>query len=153
MPAPSVNKMLELSGIVYKVNSFEPRLQSLSDAELKQKTAQFREIIQKKSEEFASQLQEIEEALSSLAIPEEKEKIKERLKIARNKIFAEVLPQAFAVVREASRRAIGMRHFDVQIAGGVVLHEGRIAEMATGEGKTLVATLPAYLNALLGKGV
>src|SRR5579863_6414796 len=65
----------------------------------------------------------------------------------------DILPDAFAAVREAGRRAIGMRHFDVQLIGGVVLHEGRIAEMRTGEGKTLVATLPAYLNALSGKGV
>jgi preprotein translocase subunit SecA len=65
----------------------------------------------------------------------------------------DVLPEAFAVCREAARRALGMRHFDVQLIGGMVLHQGKIAEMATGEGKTLVATLPAYLNALGGKGV
>ena len=65
----------------------------------------------------------------------------------------EILPEAFAVVREASRRTLGQRHFDVQLLGGVILHKGNIAEMRTGEGKTLVATLPAYLNALTGKGV
>nr|HPQ80938.1 preprotein translocase subunit SecA [bacterium] len=65
----------------------------------------------------------------------------------------ELLPEAFAVVREAGKRVLGMRHFDVQLIGGVVLHEGKIAEMKTGEGKTLVATLPVYLNALTGKGV
>src|SRR5437870_6785358 len=65
----------------------------------------------------------------------------------------EVLEEAFAVCREAARRTLGMRHFDVQLIGGMMLHEGKIAEMATGEGKTLVATLPAYLNALPGKGV
>ncbi|NLG32294.1 MAG: DEAD/DEAH box helicase, partial [Syntrophomonadaceae bacterium] len=64
-----------------------------------------------------------------------------------------ILPEAFALIREASRRTLGMRHFDVQLIGGIVLHQGRIAEMKTGEGKTLVATLPAYLNALTGKGV
>ena len=64
-----------------------------------------------------------------------------------------ILPQAFAVVREASKRVLGLRHFDVQLIGGLVLHSGKIAEMRTGEGKTLVATLPAYLNALSGKGV
>src|SRR6188768_3198126 len=64
-----------------------------------------------------------------------------------------VLPEAFAVVREAGKRVLNMRHFDVQLIGGMVLHGGRIAEMKTGEGKTLVATLPAYLNALEGKGV
>ena len=65
----------------------------------------------------------------------------------------EILPEAFAVVRETSRRVLGLRHFDVQLMGGIVLHQGRIAEMKTGEGKTLVATLPAYLNALTGRGV
>ena len=65
-------------------------------------------------------------------------------------ILEELLPEAFAAVREASRRTIGLRHFDVQVIGGVVLHEGKIAEMKTGEGKTLVATLPLYLNALRG---
>src|SRR5690606_35804277 len=64
-----------------------------------------------------------------------------------------LLPEAFAVVREASKRVLGMRHFDVQLIGGAVLHQGKIAEMKTGEGKTLVATLPSYLNALSGKGV
>ena len=68
-------------------------------------------------------------------------------------ILDEILPDAFAVVREASKRVLGMRHFDVQLIGGMVLHEGQIAEMKTGEGKTLVATLPSYLNALTGRGV
>ena len=66
--------------------------------------------------------------------------------------LGKILPEAFAVVREASKRILGMRHFDVQLIGGVVLHDGKIAEMRTGEGKTLVATLPLYLNALAGKG-
>jgi len=64
-----------------------------------------------------------------------------------------ILPEAFAVVREAGKRVLGMRHFDVQLVGGIALHQGKIAEMRTGEGKTLVATLPSYLNALSGKGV
>ena len=76
-----------------------------------------------------------------------------RQRVANGAALDEVLPEAFAVVREAGRRALNMRHFDVQLIGGVVLHQGRIAEMKTGEGKTLVATLPAYLNALEGKGV
>src|SRR6202453_4871942 len=76
---------------------------------------------------------------------------KERL--AKGETLDDLLPQACAVVREASKRVMGMRHFDVQLLGGMILHEGRIAEMRTGEGKTLVATLPVYLNALTGKGV
>ena len=76
---------------------------------------------------------------------------KERLN--KGETLDDLLPEAFAVVREAAVRTVGMRHFDVQLLGGMVLHQGRIAEMKTGEGKTLVATLPAYLNALTGKGV
>lgn len=76
-----------------------------------------------------------------------------RQRIEKGETIDDLLPEAFATVREASRRVLGMRHFDVQLIGGVVLHEGKISEMKTGEGKTLVATLPAYLNALTGKGV
>ena len=74
-------------------------------------------------------------------------------RIARGESLDQLLPEAFAVVREAGKRVLGMRHFDVQMIGGMVLHYGKIAEMRTGEGKTLVATLPYYLNALSGKGV
>ena len=76
-----------------------------------------------------------------------------RGRIAAGETLDALLPEAFAVVREASRRVLGMRHFDVQLVGGMVLHDGKIAEMKTGEGKTLVATLPVYLNALSGRGV
>ncbi len=90
-------------------------------------------------------------ALSDNALKEKTAEFKKRLE--NGETLNDILPEAFAVVREASKRAIHMRHFDVQLLGGVVLHNGRIAEMKTGEGKTLVATLPAYLNALEGKGV
>src|SRR5262245_33144299 len=76
-----------------------------------------------------------------------------RNRLAEGATLDELLPEAFAVVREAGKRTLNMRHFDVQLIGGAVLHKGKIAEMKTGEGKTLVATLPAYLNALEGKGV
>ena len=86
------------------------------------------------------------------------EKLKEKTnyfkkELENGKSLDDILPEAFAVVREASKRVLGMRHFDVQLIGGIILHQGRIAEMKTGEGKTLVATLPVYLNALTGKGV
>ena len=74
-------------------------------------------------------------------------------RLAKGETLDDILPEAFAVVREASKRVLGMRHFDVQIIGGITLHRGNIAEMRTGEGKTLVGTLPVYLNALTGKGV
>ena len=76
-----------------------------------------------------------------------------RTRLAGGESLDDLLVEAFAVVREAGRRVLNMRHFDVQLIGGIVLHSGKIAEMKTGEGKTLVATLPAYLNALVGKGV
>src|SRR5579885_3174022 len=76
-----------------------------------------------------------------------------RQRVAEGESLDKLLPEAFAVVREASRRVLGLRHYDVQLIGGMVLHMGKIAEMRTGEGKTLVATLPVYLNALAGKGV
>ena len=81
------------------------------------------------------------------------EDLDKQLREAEAEVLQELLPEAFAAVREASRRTIGLRHFDVQLIGGAVLHEGKIAEMKTGEGKTLVATLPLYLNALTGRGV
>ena len=91
------------------------------------------------------------QALTDEQLRAKTSEFKERL--ARGETLDDILPEAFAVVREASRRVLGMRHYRVQLIGGVVLHQGRIAEMKTGEGKTLVATLPAYLNALTGKGV
>ncbi len=96
----------------------------------------------------------LEEQISKLSDHElraQTDKFKEELK--NGKTLDDILPEAFATVREASKRVLGMRHFDVQLIGGIVLHQGRIAEMKTGEGKTLVATLPVYLNALTGRGV
>ncbi|KKM09795.1 preprotein translocase subunit SecA [Clostridiales bacterium PH28_bin88] len=96
----------------------------------------------------------LEPALQAMSDAELKGKTGEfKQRLAAGATLNDILPEAFAVVREASRRVLGMRHFDVQLIGGMVLHQGRIAEMKTGEGKTLVATLPAYLNALEGKGV
>src|SRR5207249_10261363 len=90
-------------------------------------------------------------ALSDQALAGATTEFKERL--SAGETLDDLLPEAFAVVREASRRTLGQRHFDVQLLGGMVLHQGKIAEMRTGEGKTLVATLPVYLNALAGRGV
>jgi preprotein translocase subunit SecA len=153
MPSPSMSKMLEVARLVSLVNSFEPQISALTDSQLAAKTDEFKIHLKDKSDKFQHEADQMQQAMLNVAMPEEKEKLKEKLKISRNRIFAEILPEAFAVVREASRRTIGLRHFDVQIIGGIILHEGRIAEMSTGEGKTLVATLAAYLNALLGKGV
>ena len=108
----------------------------------------------KKVRPIVDKINSLEEEISKLSDQELTKKtayFKEELK--NGKTLDDILPEAFAVVREASKRVLGMRHFDVQLIGGIILHQGRIAEMKTGEGKTLVATLPVYLNALEGKGV
>jgi preprotein translocase subunit SecA len=129
---------------VVAINALEPEIEELSDEQLRAKTDEFR----KKIEDRLSQIPEEPEAdLDRL-----KEIDDERLR-ATNEVLNEILEEAFAVVREAGRRVLNMRHFDVQLIGGMVLHEGKISEMKTGEGKTLVATLPVYLNALSGRGV
>jgi len=104
-----------------------------------------------KTVEIINRLEPQMTALPEAAFPAKTQEFKQRLENGES--LNDILPEAFALVREAARRTLGMRHFDVQLIGGMVLHDGRIAEMKTGEGKTLVATLPAYLNALEGKGV
>lgn len=132
----SANERLlkKLWPVVIEINRLEPEIKKLSDEQLRAKT-----------EEFRTRLAERLEGSSDLSA--------DQLKQLEQEALNEILPEAFACVREASIRTTGMRHFDVQMIGGMVLHSGRIAEMRTGEGKTLVATLPVYLNALLGKGV
>ncbi len=122
----------KLVPVVATISAFEPEIQKLSDEELRAKTVEFRARI-------ASRLEGITDA--------------EAIKAAEGAALEEILPEAFAVVREAGWRAVKMRHFDVQLIGGMVLHQGKISEMKTGEGKTLVATLACYLNALVGHGV
>ena len=117
--------------IVEQINELESATKKLTDEQLRARTAEFKEQAQR--------------AVAGVTDAEERKR-RER------EILDEILPEAFAIVREASVRTTGMRHFDVQLIGGIVLHQGRIAEMRTGEGKTLVATLPAYLNALTGRG-
>jgi len=129
---------------VAAINALESQMQALSDEQLRAKTDEFR--------------QRVQERLSR--IPDEPDADIDRAKqieaerdLAVKEVLDELLVEAFAVVREAGRRVLEMRHFDVQLIGGMVLHEGKISEMKTGEGKTLVATLPVYLNALSGRGV
>ena len=98
-----------------------------------------------------SALEPAMQAKSDAELAAQTDKLKAEL--AAGKTLTDILPEAFATVREAGKRALGMRHFDVQLAAGMALHDGKISEMRTGEGKTLMATLPAYLNALAGKGV
>ena len=103
---------------------------------------------------LVEKINELEDEISKVTDEQLKNKTNEfKKQLEEGKTLNDILPEAFAVVREASKRVLGMRHFDVQLIGGIILHQGRIAEMKTGEGKTLVATLPVYLNALTGKGV
>jgi len=131
--------------IVAQVNALEPEMQKLSDAELRAKTDEFRQRIRNSVQRAAPNDVEGGPVEPTFGKPKRDPVLEEALH--------EVLPEAFAVVREAGRRVLNMRHFDVQLIGGAVLHQGKIAEMKTGEGKTLVATLPVYLNALSGRGV
>lgn len=128
---PNANKVKKMMPIVEHINKLEPEMEKLTDDELRAKTQEFKEHL--KNREYSSDFKK-DRALEKKALDE-------------------ILPEAFAVVREAGKRVLNMRHFDVQLIGGIFLHNGHIAEMRTGEGKTLVATLPAYLNALTGKGV
>ena len=108
----------------------------------------------KKLQKIVDRIIEYRDATASLSDAALQSKTQEfRSRLSEGETLDELLPEAYAVVREASRRVLGMEHFPTQLMGGVVLHQGRIAEMRTGEGKTLVSTLPAYLNALTGQGV
>src|SRR5262245_8419402 len=142
------------------INRLEPELQRLSDDELKAKTGHFKKRLDNATATLKGELEEARREASANVDPDRREELKtqvneidKELREKESEVLAELLPEAFADVREASRRSIGLRHFDVQLIGGAVLHEGKISEMKTGEGKTLVATLPLYLNALTGRGV
>ena len=142
---------------VQAINALEPQIQKLSDAELRAKTDEFRQRIQERLSRVTknTQVQAAEpEGGEDLDIDVDQQKQFEKEQYeALQEVLDEILEEAFAVVREAGRRVLNMRHFDVQLIGGMVLHRGTISEMKTGEGKTLVATLPVYLNALSGRGV
>ncbi|GAB4504666.1 MAG: hypothetical protein Fur0043_16600 [Anaerolineales bacterium] len=129
---PNKREIEKLSQLVEVINAFEPEMEALSDEALRARTDAFRT--------------KLREATRGL------EDDQERFQ-AEQEVLEDILPEAYAVVREASKRTIGLRHYDVQMIGGIVLHHRSIAEMRTGEGKTLVATLPLYLNALSGRGV
>ncbi|HXL79626.1 MAG TPA: preprotein translocase subunit SecA, partial [Pyrinomonadaceae bacterium] len=120
-----------VESLVAEINALEPAVKKLSDEQLRNRTAEFK--------------QQLQTAVAGARDAEDRKRLE-------REALDEILPEAFAIVREASVRTTGMRHFDVQLIGGIVLHQGKIAEMRTGEGKTLVATLPAYLNSLTGRG-
>jgi preprotein translocase subunit SecA len=147
-----------LGANVERINAFEPEMSLLSDEELRARTDKFRQIYQEKLEKMKAAAgidDERTAQLDPLDLQDkvESERIYKVVADIRRQILDEILCESFAVTREAAKRALKMRHFDVQLMGGMVLNEGNIAEMATGEGKTLVATLPACLNAITGEGV
>jgi preprotein translocase subunit SecA len=139
---------------VAAISAFEPEMQKLSDDELRAKTAEFRARIKERLGSIMDEPETNPDRPESDSPGSDRQtEIEAQRSEALKVILDELLGEAFAVVREAGRRVLNMRHFDVQMIGGMVLHEGTIAEMKTGEGKTLVATLPVYLNALSERGV
>ncbi|MCB0046585.1 MAG: preprotein translocase subunit SecA [Caldilineaceae bacterium] len=142
------------------INALEPEFERKSNDELRDLTRQFRARIVEATDVLREELAAAEEEfMAVLGTDEQKfarvevDRIKKAILNAEEDVLLAILPEAFAAVREAAKRTIGLRHYDVQLLGGMVLHSGKIAEMKTGEGKTLVATLPMYLNALTGRGV
>jgi preprotein translocase subunit SecA len=143
-------EVAKLRKIVAVINDHEAEMQALSNEGLRAKTEEFRERLKP----FSERIDEARAGRSEAIDPAAKAAVEAQVKVAYEALEAElmdVLPEAFAVVREASRRTLHMRHYDVQMMAGTVLHMGRVAELATGEGKTLAATSPLYLNALTGK--
>ena len=144
---------------VEAINALESEMRKLTDAELRAKTDEFRRRIQERLSRFDAEgsdptaAVEVDTEADAEPDPERLKRLEKERYDTLQEILNEILPEAFAVVREAGRRVLNMRHFDVQLIGGMVLHQGTISEMKTGEGKTLVATLPVYLNALSGRGV
>ena len=141
--------------VVEQISALEPQMKALTDDQLRAQTEEFRRRIKDRTATLAG---EAAPPKKEGAEPEEEDidrtkALEDEIRRAESEVLKEILPEAFGVVREAGRRVLNMRHFDVQLIGGLVLHEGKIAEMKTGEGKTLVATLPVYLNALPGRGV
>ena len=156
---PNEKELDRLWPIVEEINALEPEFEKLSDEELRALTAQFKAQIARATADLKSQLQEKQRELAEEAdfyhrerAKIEVEKIEAEVRKVEEELLEEFLPRAFAAVREASKRTTSMRHFDVQLLGGIVLHQGKVAEMKTGEGKTVAATLPIYLNALTGRG-
>ena len=173
-----------ITPVVEEINQVYEEYKSLSDEELKGKTEEFKQRIKERTSELHQTLDELKKEFANLksyglseeekdevgakkeSLSEDMRKVETRIKTEEREVLDEILPEAFAAVKEACRRLLSKRWdvcdietewdmvpYDVQLIGAVVLHQGKITEMATGEGKTLVATMPIYLNALIGKGV
>ena len=142
-----------LSARIVEVSAHEDVMRNLSDESLRKKTDEFKKNLEIALEKNSSALQELGNDMRRTLADEEKNRLKKQLVSRANEPLDAILPEAFAVVREAALRTLQQCHFDVQLMGGIVLHDGQVAEMKTGEGKTLTSTLAIYLNALSGRGV
>ncbi len=156
---PSERELKRMRPVLEQINALEAEFERKSDEDLKGMTADFRRRITDQTESARNDLAEAESEYEAVAGTDQQrfarievERLQKELLKLEESLLNDVLPEAFAAVREASKRTTGLRHYDVQLLGGMVLHSGKIAEMKTGEGKTLVATLPLYLNALTGRG-
>ncbi|MBX7234204.1 MAG: preprotein translocase subunit SecA [Caldilineales bacterium] len=157
---PNEKEIKRIQPFVAEINALEPEFQAMSDDELRAETGRFRQRLQAETADLRQELADLQAQRAEAEDPADLDALKreietadQQLREAEVDLLEAILPRAFAAVREAAVRSLGLRHYDVQLIGGVVLHRGRIAEMKTGEGKTLVATLPLYLNALTGRGV
>ncbi len=155
---PNLKEINKLEPLVDEINALEPDMQAKSDEEIKEMMAQFRESLRQQTVEPRAEVEALRTQVAQAAGKERQrlkiqlEQLEKQLLRLEDDLLKEIQTRVFAAVREASRRTIGLRHYDVQMVGGAILHEGKVVEMRTGEGKTLVATTAVALNALMGRG-
>ncbi len=157
---PNEREIARLRPIVQEINALEGEFRALSDAQLQELTRSFQERLRRATSAGQAKLNELQRELDREPDEDERRRLRQEIKELKaqleketRRILDEILPRAFAAVREAARRSIGQFHYDEQLMAGIVLHQGKVAEQKTGEGKTLTASLPLYLNALAGRGV
>jgi len=155
---PNQKEINKLTPLVDEINALEAEMKAKSDDEIRQMMREFRQELRSNSAEQRAEVENLKQQVTNASGKERQrlqiqlEQTEKQLLKLEAELLAEIQPQVFAAVREASRRTIGLRHYDVQLVGGSILHEGKVVEMRTGEGKTLVATMPLVLNALMGRG-
>ncbi len=155
---PNQKEIKKLTPLVDEINGLESEFEAMSDDEIRQMMAEFREHLDEQTAELRTEMEDLQQEVNDAAGKERQrlqiqlEQVEKRRLKQEDQLLDTIKPKVFAAVREASRRTIGLRHYDVQMVGGAILHEGRVVEMRTGEGKTLVATTSVALNALIGRG-
>ncbi|MCB0164094.1 MAG: SEC-C domain-containing protein [Anaerolineae bacterium] len=156
---PNLKEINRLSPVVEEINDLGPEMEAKSDAELQQMLAEFRRDLQEQTHEERVRMHDLRRQVTEATGKERQrlqiqlDQVEKQLLKLESELLDDILPDVFAAVREMSRRTIGLRHYDVQLVGGMIIHQGKVVEMRTGEGKTLVATGPTVLNALMGRGV